>query len=167
MEIREVTREEFVSFITDAKEDRFAKTFRAKCDMMDLWKECIGLFMENELCCAIVVTVSKREPKVANIQLIHTFFKHRGNGYASVLTNIVVSSLFGTFEYLRVSAEKDAVGFYEKIGFTFLGEQKSGCQLSICKMNSTKISDNVFDKSDPFIMKQLNRKGKGGCVKIF
>lgn len=167
MNINEVTREVFINHITDLKEDKFAKTFRAKCDMMGLWDKCLGIFEGEELCCVIVITISKREPKIANLQLIHTFFKHRKKGYARKLTELVIEDIIDEIDYLRVSAEKSAVGFYEKLGFKFLGEQKSGCQLSICKTTSSDISKCSFNLSDPIINKAVYRKGKGGCVNVF
>ena len=167
MEIKEVSKEVFCAHFTGLKEDSFAKTFAAKCNMMDIWDECYGVFEGDELCCAIIVTISKRDPKVANLQLIHTFYKHRNKGYAKFLTEAMLDSMIDEIKYFRVSAEKTAVGFYEKLGFTFLGEQKSGTQLSMCKVTSNKISQCDFDINDPIINKEVNRKGKGGCVKIF
>lgn len=162
-----VTREQFIAAISDKKEDNFAKTFRAKCDMMKLWEQCFGLFENGELCSAVIFTTSKNKPYTANLQLIHTFYKHRNKGYGKQLTLEVLDLIIGSVEYLRVSAEKTAVGFYEKLGFKFLGVQKSGTQLSMCKVTSDKISKCKFDKKDEHIWKCLNRNGRGGCVEIF
>jgi predicted GNAT family N-acyltransferase len=157
----------FRNHLTNLKEDNFAKTFLAKCNMMNLWEDCYGIFEGSELLCAMVITVSKSNPRIANLQLIHTFFKHRGKGAAKSLTMTLLNSMEGEFDYLRVSAEKTAVGFYEKLGFKFLGQQKSGTLLSVFKATSTDIRKCSFDKNDPVIDKMLNRKGKGGCVIIF
>lgn len=161
-----VDRETFINSI-GGKEDSFAKTFRAKCDMMQLWEQCFGLYEGDELCSAVVFTISKNKPTTANLQLIHTFAKHRMKGYGKKLTIDVLDMIISEIEYLRVSAEQTAVGFYENMGFKFLGRQKSGTQLSMCKITSNKISKCEFDKDDKYIWKCLNRNGKGGCVEIF
>ena len=162
-----VTKEIFENSLTGLKEDSFAKTFLAKCNMMNIWDECFGVFIGTELCCAIIITLSKRVPVTANLQLIHTFHKHRNKGYAKYLTLAMLKDVMGKADYLRVSAEKTAVGFYEKLGFKFLGMQKSGTSLSMCKITSRVIAECQFDKRDPIIEKELLRKGKGGCVVIY
>jgi len=163
----EVSKEVFIKNLTGLKEDSFAKTFLAKCNMMNIWDQCFGIFVGERLACAIIVTISKRDPKIANLQLIHTFYEFRKRGYAKQLTETILNEIIGEISYLRVSAEKTAVGFYEKLGFKFLGEQKSGTQLSMCRVVPGKISDFIFDINDPAIYKEVYRKGKGGCVKIF
>ena len=77
MKLRSCSREEFVNAITEDKADNFAKTFRAKADMQDLWGNCMGLWDGDELAGAIIVSYSKRNPIIANLQLLHTFAKHR------------------------------------------------------------------------------------------
>jgi len=162
-----VSKEKFISSISESKEDRFAKTFAAKCNMMDIWEDCVGIFEDNNLACAMVLTISKRQPKVANIQLIHTFANFRFKGYAKKLTLTIIDSYLSEIKYLRVSSEKSAVGFYKKLGFKFLGVQKSGTLLSMCKVVGNNIGEFEFDKNDPIISRELNKKGKGGCIEIF
>ena len=84
--IKPVSRDEFVSAISTDKADAFAKTFVAKADMQENWDSCQGYWVDDELFGAIIVTISKREPKTANLQLLHTFAKHRRKGVAKVLT---------------------------------------------------------------------------------
>jgi hypothetical protein len=69
--------------------------------------------------------------------------------------------------YFRVSSEPDAVGFYEALGFTFLGKQKSGCQLSMFKINGSNPKDGIYNIDDPAINKAVHKRGKGGCVEVF
>ncbi len=167
--LEHITREEFVAAITDKKEDRFAKTFVAKCDMIDAWDKCVGVRdgMRGPLMGAIVTTLSKRDPKVANLQLLHTFHEYRGRGVAKVL---VIDSLHWAWsnqaEYYRVSADPEAIGFYAKIGFEYIGKQKSGSQLSMFKLKSCILGQIDFTPDD-YIWKQATRQGKGGCVELF
>jgi GNAT superfamily N-acetyltransferase len=164
--IRETSREEFVSSLTTLKEDKFAKTFVAKCDMMGAWDKCMGYWIDDELAGAIVVTISKRSPKVANLQLLHTFYKHRGNGVASKLTEWGVDYAFKNMcSYFRVSAEFDAVDFYKKVGFVFVGKQKTA-ELSMFRLTSPNIKSNNFEP-DSFVWKSMTRNGKGGCVEYY
>ncbi len=89
MTLRETTRDEFVAHITEDKADAFAKTFVAKADMQNHWQYCIGYWegaADDELAGAIITTRSKKTPYVFNLQLLHTFAKHRRKGVARILT---------------------------------------------------------------------------------
>ncbi len=171
MMLRKVAREEFIDHITTDKADGFAKTFRSKADMGGdkYWDNCIGAYDEDgDLMGAIIVTVSVRKPFVANLQLLHTFAKHRFKGVGKVLCQAgLESAIEREAEYMRVSSEIPAIPFYKKIGFTMLGEQKSGCNLSMFKINGPSFSTGIYDVNDETIHKAVYRKGKGGCVKVF
>ena len=168
MKLRETSREEFVSHISEDKADAFAKTFVAKADMQVIWENCIGCWETNELMGAIITTRSKRTPYVFNLQLLHTFAKHRRKGVARVLTQDSLDRAQGLgTSYYRVSAEPDAVPFYKSMGFQFLGMQKSGCSLSMFKINGKNFADGLYDLKDPIILGAVYKKGKGGCVEIY
>jgi len=168
MKLRETSREEFVAHISEDKADAFAKTFVAKADMQVIWENCIGCWDTNELMGAIITTRSKRTPYVFNLQLLHTFAKHRRKGVARVLTQDSLDRAQGLgTSYYRVSAEPDAVPFYKSMGFQFLGVQKSGCSLSMFKINGKNFADGIYDFSDEKIAKAVTRKGKGGCVIVY
>jgi GNAT superfamily N-acetyltransferase len=159
--------ETFTAAITKKKEDRFANTFVAKCNMMDAWDKCVGAYIDGKLAGAIVVTVSKRNPKVANLQLLHSFHEYRGRGVGKLLCQHALDvAIYEKCEYFRVSAEPDAVVFYEKCGMKFLGKQKSGSQLSMFRISSPRFQRNDY-APDAYIYKQMIRKGKGGCVEMF
>jgi ribosomal protein S18 acetylase RimI-like enzyme len=166
MKLRETNREEFASHLTNDKADRFARTFVAKCDMMQAWDKCMGAWYEGRLAGAIVVTVSKKKPLTANLQLLHTFNEFRGKGIASRLCEYGLQYAFDNkAEYFRVSAELDAVAFYEKFGFKMVCRQKTA-QLAMFRLTSPDIRENDL-KIDEHIWKQMNRKGKGGCIDCF
>lgn len=168
MKLRKTTREEFVAHLTDRKEDGFAKTFVAKADMQQNWEQCMGVWEDDVLLGAIIVTFSKRIPIIANLQLLHTFYASRGKGVGRILCQWALDEANRyRASYFRVSAEPDAVEFYKKCGFTFLGEQKSGSQLSMFKINGPAYQDGLYDINDAVINKAVFRKGKGGCVKVF
>ena len=166
MLIKQTSRDEFVAAITDLKEDKFAKTFVAKCDMMEDWELCHGVWIDDRLAGAIVVTISKREPKVANLQLLHTFYEFRGKGVARALCDWGIDyAIKNESNYFRVSAELDAVPFYEKCGFKFVCRQKTA-KLSMFRLTTSVIQDNIFEP-DEFVWKTMNRKGKGGCIECY
>ena len=168
MTLRETDRDEFVAHITEAKADSFARTFVAKADMQQQWEHCIGCWDMNELMGAIITTRSKKTPYVFNLQLLHTFAKHRRKGVAKILTQDSLDRAQGLgTSYYRVSAEPGAVVFYESMGFKFLGKQKSGCSLSMFKINGNQFKDGIYDLTDPVINKAVYKKGKGGCVEVF
>lgn len=159
--------ETFTAAITKKKEDRFAKRFASKCKMMKAWDKCVGAYIDGKLAGAIVVTVSKRNPKVANLQLLHSFHEYRGGGVGKLLCQYALDvAIYEKCEYFRVSAEPDAVVFYEKCGMKFLGRQKSGSQLSMFRVTSPRFANNDY-APDAYIYKQMTRKGKGGCVECF
>jgi GNAT superfamily N-acetyltransferase len=169
LKLSKCTRDKFVSSISTAKEDNFARTFVAKADMQEQWDYCLGLFDNTgDLMAAIITTISKRKPFVANLQLLHTFAKHRGQGAARLLCE---QSLLNVKNhgavYFRVSSEINAVAFYEKIGFKFWGKQKSGCQLSIFRIDGGTFAEGDYDYYDSMIHNAIHKKGKGGCVELF
>jgi len=168
MMLRSVTAEQFSKAITEDPADKFAKTFVAKANMQEQWGYCVGAWDGDELMGAIITTVSKRKPHVANLQLLHTFAKHRRKGVAAKLCedSLKYAKQFNA-EYFRVSAEPDAVVFYERIGFKFLGRQKSGAQLSMFRIAGETFFDGEYDIEDPVIYKAVHKKGKGGCVDFF
>lgn len=172
--LRMICRDMFVAQLakSNTKEDSFAKTFLAKADHQDLWNKgyAFGVYdgdgLDSEMMAAVIFTVGKTSPKVANLQLLHTFAKFRRKGAAKMLTRVAMVQAYirGAF-YFRVSAEPDAVPFYENIGFRFYGKQKSGCQLSIFRYD--RLEGRIYDINDPIINKAVYKKGKGGCVEIF
>ena len=168
LKLHKTTRDEFINAISEDPADNFAKTFRAKADMQKLWESCMGLWIEDELAGAIIVSYSKRSPIIANLQLLHTFAKHRRKGVAKQLCDWAFRDVkLHNATYLRVSAEKPAVPFYEAIGMKMLGEQKSGSQLSMCRIAGRKWEQCDYDMMDPVIHNAIYKKGKGGCVKVF
>jgi len=165
MEIRKTNREEFMKHMTPCGEDGFAKTFVAKCNMIDAWGQVFGAWEGNELLGAIVMTISKTQPLSMNLQLLHTFAKHRFKGVGKALCNYAVSKAHtNEVKYFRVSAEPEATEFYKKCGFKFWGKQKSKCSLCIFKVGGLRIQNGVYDPQDPFTLKKLFRKGKGALV---
>jgi GNAT superfamily N-acetyltransferase len=168
LKLSKCSRADFIAAITEDKEDNFAKTFVAKADMQDQWESCIGAYDDNEVTAAIITTISKTKPHVANLQLLHTFANHRGKGSARLLCeDSLKRARSNGATYFRVSSEKKAVGFYERLGFKFWGAQKSGCQLSIFRIGGDTYLEGDYDYSDTTINKAVNRKGKGGCVTLF
>ena len=168
MKLRKCSREEFVAAITDDKADGFAKTFRAKADMQNQWDECLGAFNDaDELMGAIITTLSRSSPKVANLQLLHTFNKHRRNGVAKELTLRSYDDIVHRGAvYFRVSAEPTAVPFYESLRFTFWGKQKSGCSLSMFKVNGL-LENGIYDDNDPTVRKALYSGRKGSLASSY
>ena len=166
-----ITRDKFCNYINESKEDKFAKTFKSKADYQNQWSWCVGAFQKTYttgLLGAIITTHSKREPKVANLQLLHTFYKHRNMGVAKHLVlHSIARAMLDQCMYFRVSAEPEAIGFYRNIGFKMLGEQKSGCQLSMFRIETANPGDGIYDLKDKVIYNSVYKKGKGGCVKVF
>ena len=165
--IRKVTKKQFTAAISDDKNDRFAKTFVAKADAQNLWENCVGYWNGKTLCAAIVTKHSARDPKTANLSLLHTFAKHRGKGYASKLvTDSLNEALRAECLYYRVSSEFDATPFYRKLGFKFLGTQKTA-ELSMFRLNGPSPKDGAYDLTDAHIAKSVITSKRGGLIKTF
>ena len=158
-----VSREQFESFISKDRADGFAKTYIAKCNMIKAWDRTIGAWDGPELMGAITTTVSKFKPYCANLQLLHTFVKHRKKGVAKVLCEYSLDyAIRNNAEYFRVSAEPEAVEFYRRIGFKFWGKQKSGCSLSLFKINGSTFQEGIYVR-DSYTESKLF-SGRKGCV---
>jgi ribosomal protein S18 acetylase RimI-like enzyme len=164
--LHEVTREQFVNHLTDDPADKFAKTFRSKADMQDLWP-CIGAWRKTILLGAIAWTVTKKAPQVGNLQLLHTFNKHRGRNIGSGLCLYFLRVLCNErVPYFRVSSEPGAVVFYRKLGIKFVGRQKTAL-LAIGKIEGTTFHECNYSLKDEIVQKAIYRKGKGGCIEVF
>ena len=166
-QFKSVTKEQFVASISNNKEDNFAKTFVAKCDMLNKWEEVVGLWEGDDLAGAILTTLSKRQPYTANLQLLHTFYAHRNKGVARKLCNhSLYYAFYSSAHYFRVSSEIPAIPFYKKLGIQFVGKQKSGCLLAMFRVNSSEF-EKIDYSLDDVIYKAATKKGKGGCVELF
>lgn len=166
--ITRITREQFMARAPFEGADRFCNAFYTKCDSQCGWDTAKGIFIEGKLAAAIVTTVSKRQPHIANLQLIHTFSEFRRRGLAKILTLDALKDVHAQgVPYFRVSCEKVAVPFYESLGFKFLGRQKSGCLLSMFKVGGPNVVDAIYDKSDPVIRSAIDSTRKGGLVEVF
>lgn len=169
MKLLECNRERFLLEYSqgDTKLDRFASTFRSKADMQEIWNRCWGAYTEDgeALMGAVIMTLSKRTPRVANLQLLHTFAQFRKRGAGNFLMDEMVKQAKAEgARYFRVSADPAAVDFYKAIGFKFWGKQKSGCQLCIFKFENGEPYYNIHDS---VIRAAVYKKGKGGCVELF
>jgi hypothetical protein len=160
----------------DPKADKFARTFRAKADMLDAWDHCKGIVHIGDsrhtsaggLAAAMITTISKRSPKVANLQLLHTFAKYRRNGLAALLVKLSIAQSYRDgARYWRVSSEADSRAFYEKVGIKFWGKQKSGSFMAMAKLNGPNIEDLEYKIGDDVIFNAVNSKRKGGCIDLF
>jgi len=160
MQYRQCSAEQFSLAVTNDPRDKFAKTFIAKANMQKLWPFCMGVWDGEVLKGAVITTVSKRKPKVANLQLLHVFAASRRQGVGRSLCVWALSYAgYCKAAYFRVSAEPEAVEFYERCGFKFWGKQKSGCSLCMYR-----IRDGKYDASDPVIDKALFSGRKGSLA---
>lgn len=121
----------------------------------------------RKLAAAVTMTISKREPKTANLQLIHTFSGFRRRGYAKALMESCLQSAYSLgCEYFRVSAEPESVAFYEALRYKFLGRQKGGCFLCMFKVGGPTVQDAIWVRDD-HVRKAIDSKRKGGVAEEF
>lgn len=164
-----VTRSQFVSTPREAG-DKFAGTFVAKADALDLWPTVVGILDDdNHVRAAISVRLSKRAPVVANLQLLHTFAVHRRLGLARSLVLLEYYRVSKLAEYFRVSSEEDAVGFYRSLGLKFWGTQKSGSFLCVHRIRGQQPMLGAYDPEDVLIKHVLkpNSPLRGSLVNRF
>lgn len=149
--------------------DKFAKTFLAKGRMIKRWVNGRALWVDfgggidPRLTSAIIITISKRKPAVANLQLLHTFAFWRRLGFAKRLTMSEIERAHGMgASHLRVSSEPGSVEFYRALGFRFWGKQKSGTLLSMFRFGE-EWDQWIHDPDDPVIRAAVT-SGRRGCV---
>ena len=165
--IRRVRKQEFIAAISEDKRDSFAKTFVAKANAQNLWGNCVGYWNGKTLVAAIVTQHYARDPKTANLSLLHTFAKHRGNSYASKLvTDSLNEALRADCLYYRVSSEFDSAAFYRKLGFKFIGKKKTA-ELSMFRLNGPSPKDGSYDLTDAHIAKSALTSRRGGVQKLY
>lgn len=166
-QFRQTDEHEFCSFINPSREDKFARVFAGKASKLGLWP-CLGAWDGEELAGAISWTVGKREPFMANLQLLHVFAKYRRKGLGTVLCVMFLHQVTAAgAKYFRVAAEAGAVDFYSWMGVKFHGRQKSGGYLSVARITGDNFGDLDYSTDDPVIKKAIRADSKGGCVEVF
>jgi ribosomal protein S18 acetylase RimI-like enzyme len=160
-----VSEEQFRAAPTHFPQDRFARTFVSKAKLSSLWPA-LGVWSNGSLCGAIAWTVSRQV--VANLQLLHVFHAWRRRGVGSLLCyEFLAHLLCGRATHFRVSSEPGAVAFYRSLGIVFQGRQKSGCLLSVGRLEGDTFATCDYTATDPVIQSALHSKGRGGCVEVF
>jgi ribosomal protein S18 acetylase RimI-like enzyme len=159
---RQIGRNEFAT-TPRGEGDRFANTFTAKADTMQLWPLVRGIMSQkHRVKAAICFRLSQRQPVVANLQLLHTFEAERHKGLATELVEIEYRRISQLAEYFRVSSEHDAVGFYRKLGLKFWGRQKSGTFLCIHRITGANPRNGDYTPND--FINGLLHSGRRGCL---
>ena len=158
--LRKISKEEFQSSQgSEPKEgNSFSKYFVSQATYNKQWDYCYGCFEGDKLLGAIVFTITKRKPVTLNIQLLFVFEAYRKRGVGARLVKEAWDTALEKTEYIRVSARPEAKGFYERQGFHFWGTQRSGCWISMGRVEGDKVE---FDLSDPNIHKKLVCNARG------
>ncbi len=167
LKLADVSLEEFLLTVeANGREgNQFSRTFVAKANLQDLWPA-LGAWKGSTLAGAVAWTLSRKG--VANLQLLHVFADYRRLGIGRLLCQAVLGrARKAGAGYFRVSAERSAVAFYERLGIRFLGRQKSGCSLSIGRISGETFRRLTYDLADDVIRAAVYRKGKGGCVEVY
>jgi GNAT superfamily N-acetyltransferase len=146
MHIKHLTRDEFVSCAP--LEEEFRKYYIRECDDMEGWASTFGAWQdgfEDILLGAITIKIPKRWPLCCNIKLLYVFGASQGHGVGSELCQFAFRMAhFCKAEYFRVSVNPKAEQFYRKLGFKYWGRQRSGCFLSVFKVNGPEITDGLY-----------------------
>lgn len=94
------------------------------------------------------LTYTQRQPQHATLRHIVTMEPYRGCGLGTEMLNDLFAEINAhpTCNRLRIMADKTAVKFYEKNGFHWLGESKTGLPFTYCYVtdNNVQISNKNF-----------------------
>lgn len=173
VKLTHIERVDWISAIGTDPRDKFAHTFRAKCDMLEKWDYAQVVRVGGEIAAGILVTKSKRHPPVYNLQLLHTFARFRRQGLAKLLVidewQIAYddATSYEHPHYFRVSSEPESVEFYRSLGFKFWGAQKSGTLLSMFRISSPEIGECDYDAQDATIRSALFSGRKGSVTDMY
>lgn len=163
-ELDSVTEPVYSHFADKHPKDTFKRHFIYQAGLRGYWPYAIGCWEGVELLGVLIVTFSKREPKVATLQLLHVFHSHRGKGAGRFLADYAIQYAFNSgCAYFRISSEPRAVKFYEALGIRFWGKQKWGYSLSVFKIGGASYLDAIYDDTDPYIHQALY-SGKAGSL---
>lgn len=173
MKIEQITKEQFLQVLEtetyNPDNDKFVKKILLpRVNALNLWHSAYGYFTDNgEMAGITICTLGKREPKIANLQILFVFSKFQKLGIGRELTNFALSNAINMgAKYFRISAEKHAKGFYTKLGVKFLGTQKSGTYLSFFKVGGTTFSEGIYDREEEITSKWINPPRVGHIVKF-
>lgn len=171
--IRKIEKEEFLRTLEtetyNPDKDKFVKKFLLpRANALDLWHSAYGYFLPSgELAGVIICTLGKREPKTANLQILFVFDKFQRQGIGRELVEFALTNAVTLgAKYFRLSAEKHAREFYEKLGVKFWGTQKSGTYLSFFRAEGSTFSEGVYDVEDNHIKKSITAPRVGHIVKF-
>lgn len=168
--IKTCSREQFVSAVSDDPADKFTKFFIKMSDDKGWWGMCEGLFDEDgDLMGAIINREIKRSGvRFTQLQLLHTFAKHRRKGVGKKLALTAHDFAVNRgISYFRIMAEQDARPFYESIGFEVVGQQKAGHFLILGRVQGEGFSDYHYELDDKVIHHEACVVPRGGCVELF
>lgn len=88
------------------------------------------------------ITFTKRNPKYCCLRHIVTLEEYRGEGIGSKLMNEIYKEINNRgYTNLRLFADKPSVGFYEKLGFKWLGKSKTGLSYTYTNINTMETQD--------------------------
>lgn len=164
--LKELNRDQALKIVDKFPDEPMFSTFVKKVTMFVIWPM-IGLWDGKDLAAVICWKFTKSKPKTASIQILYTFNRYRKMGCAKRLCQEFFRvAKANDAIYFRISSEIEAQEFYEKLGVTFVGTQKSGCLLTVGKLGRS-FSSSTYDLKDPIIHKAVYRRGKGGCVSVF
>jgi len=97
---------------------------------------------ENDLGFAFY-TFTIREPRHCTLRHIFTLEEARGQGIGKKLMNRIEEHMKrDRVEIMRFYANKPAIKFYEKLGYTWLGENKQGLPFTYCDICTKKNINN-------------------------
>ncbi|QDP46724.1 MAG: hypothetical protein Tp156SUR915002_14 [Prokaryotic dsDNA virus sp.] len=105
-------------------------------------KDSAKVFGLNKKCYAFI-SYTKRDPRHCTLRHFFTLETARGEGLGSLMISIIFKDMQeNNVKYFRFFANKPAIKFYEKLGFTWHGLSKTGlpfCYWDIDKQQSAEL----------------------------
>jgi len=151
--IIQVSKEEIQNFLKNCDGQKYAGTFYSKInarppDEFFVYKDgdILGFYAKK----------ATKDKKQTTLDLLFVDERYRGKHIGEKLVKHFLQNV--DTPYIRISSEKTARKFYEKLGIKFRCQQKSGTYLAIFKKDGDK------DEIDDFIKKKMQAK-RGGCYK--
>ena len=89
---------------------------------------------------------------------IYVFEKYRNTNVGKNLVDFLSSYIFNRgYKYLQGYSTKTALPFYQSLGLKFWGKNERGHYFTLHKIVSNKISEGVYDYSDPIIKEEVDK----------
>tara|TARA_R100000697_G_scaffold90635_1_gene102516 strand:+ start:1905 stop:2393 length:489 start_codon:yes stop_codon:yes gene_type:complete len=106
------------------------------------WDKDTAKVLSLDKCCYAFISYTTREPRHCTLRHFFTLESSRSKGYGKIMINQIFADMkANNVQFFRFFANKPAIKFYEKLGFTWHGLSKTGLPFTYWDIKNKKLAD--------------------------